>query len=365
MSEPLPDPTVLPGLPHPREARVLLGQQAPAQEFLAAHEGQRLHSGWLIAGPPGTGKATLAWRIAAYLLADPASRHPGTLEVETGDRDARLVRGGAHPRLFVLKRGANAKGDRLSDVIRVDEVRELKDFFHLSAADGGHRVVIIDSADELNPAAANAVLKELEEPPADTTLLLISHSPSRLLPTIRSRCRVLRCRPLAPDDLTAALSAAGVEAEEGDALAVLAAGSVGTAARLAQAGGLELYAALVALFERLPDLDRPALLKLADSAGARGAEARFDLMIDLIGLLLSRAARAGAMGPPAREGAPGEARLLARIAPDAAAARRWAGLEQELTARARSGRAVNLDPSALILDTLLKIEQAARGPAAA
>ena len=363
MSEDLPDPTGLPGLPHPRETARLIGQDAAVAEFLATQAGGRMHSGWLVTGPMGVGKATLAYRIAAHLLAGRDASEG--LEMAADHPDLRRIRAGSHPRLFVLKRGPNDKGDRISAQIRVEEMRKLKSFFHLSSTDGGHRAVIVDAADEMNLSAANALLKELEEPPANTTLMLISHQPSALLPTIRSRCRVLRLRPLEPAPLAEALAQAGVASEAPEALSVLAAGSVGGAARIAQADGRALYADLVALLSGLPHIDRPRAIAMADACAGKGAETRFPLMLDLIDLLLTRAARAGLTGAPDLEGAPGEARLLTALAPDARAARRVAELQRELSARARHGRAVNLDPSALLLDMLLRIEAMATGVAAA
>jgi DNA polymerase-3 subunit delta' len=242
----------------------------------------------------------------------------------------------------------------------VDDVRRLRSFFGLSAADGGRRVVIVDTADEMNPNAANAILKLLEEPPAGAVLLLISHQPSRLLPTIRSRCRVLRSAPLDGDALGAALAQQGLAVEASGALAELAGGSVGQAMRLERMGGLDTYADLVKLFTALPRIDRPAAIRLADSCTGRNAEPRFAHVLDLLDLFLSRAARAGLMGEPATQGAPGEARLLARIAPHDHAARAWATLQQDLSARARHGKAVNLDPASLILDMLWRIEETAQ-----
>ncbi|WP_073333139.1 DNA polymerase III subunit delta' [Wenxinia saemankumensis] len=362
----LPDPTMIEGMPHPRDAPALYGQDAAEAAFLDAFNAGRLHSGWLITGPRGAGKATLAYRIAAFLLADrpagglletpPAAT---TLALPQDHADLRLMRAGAHPRLFVVRRGPNDKGDRISQDIRAVEVRRLKDFFHLSSADGGRRVVIVDAADELNPTAANALLKELEEPPAGATLLLISHQPSRLLPTIRSRCRTLRLGPLPAPDLARALEASGIATDAPEALAVLAAGSVGEAARMANGGGLALYADLVKLLDGLPRLDRPAAIRLGEACAGRTGETRFALFIDLVDLFLSRAARAGLTGEPQSQGAPGEARLLARLSPDARAARAWAAAQAELSARLRHGRAVNLDPAALVLDTLLAIERTA------
>lgn len=368
---PLPDQ--VDGAPHPREALRLYGQDAAERVFLDAHATGRLHSGWLITGPLGVGKASLAWKIATFLLATPdqhedglfgAPPPPETLAIDPDHPDARLVQSGAHPRLFVLRRAWDDKADRLKTRITVDEVRKLRNFFAMSSTDGGRRVVIVDAADEMNVNAANAILKLLEEPPAGAVLLLVAHQPSRLLPTIRSRCRDLRCRLLSPADMAAALAQAGIQTDAPEALAALAAGSVGEAVRLAKLDGLQLYADLVRLFEGLPRLDRPAAIELAESCSGRAADTRYALMLDLLDLFLARTARAGLMGEPPVQGAPGEARLLARLAPDTRAARIWANLAQDVSDRTRHGRAVNLDPAALLLDTLLRIEAAVKSAAA-
>jgi len=362
--ETLPDPDRVEGAPHPRETARLIGQGAAEADFIDALTTGRLHHAWLITGPRGVGKATLAWRIARHLLAHQAdAAPPQTLDVDPAHAVARRVMALSDPGLFVLRRGANDKGDRLAAEIRVTEVRKLGGFLALSSADGGRRVVIVDSADDLNMQAANALLKMLEEPPVRTVMLLVSHQPSGLLPTIRSRCRVLRLTPLGAEDMAAALDQAGVM-PEGDpvALAELSAGSVGAAVRLLNLGGLKTYAELVALFETLPRLDQARALRLAESATQRGAEERRDLLFSLTDLFMTRLARTGALGgPPGVEAAPGEAALLARLAPDPGRARAWADCAQAIGARARHGRAVNLDPASLVLDTVFRIQQTARG----
>ena len=206
--EPHPEPDRVEGAPHPRATPRLIGQESAEADFLAAFSADRLHHGWLITGPQGLGKATLAWRIARFLLATPeaaddglfgAPPPPESLDIPVDHPVARRVLALSDPGLKLVRRGWDEKAKRLKTVITVDEIRDLKQFFALSSADGGRRVVIVDSADEMNPNAANALLKLLEEPPARTTLLLISHQPSRLLPTIRSRCRELRLAPLGAD----------------------------------------------------------------------------------------------------------------------------------------------------------------------
>ena len=378
-----PEPDRAEGAAHPRTTPELIGQGAAEHAFLEAFNAGRLHHGWLLTGPRGVGKATLAWTIARFLLATSkadagpglfgdAPAKPETLRIDPEHPVARRIAAQSEPGLKLIRRGGmgtteqdrhkNFLDGKFSKDIRVHEIRELTPFLNLSATEGGRRVVIVDSADEMNPQAANALLKMLEEPPAKTVLLLISHQPSRLLPTIRSRCRELRLMPLAPEDMARALAQAGVAPEpaQAAALAALSAGSVGEAVRLINLGGLEIYAELVGLFAGLPQFDRTRALRLAEAAATRGAEARLDLLIGLIELFLARLARRGATGQaPDPEGARGEAGVFARLAPDPHSARRWAVLGEELGRRMRHGRAVNLDPAALILDTILKIRDQA------
>ena len=360
-----PEADRLGDLPHPRDTATLFGQATAEAAFLEAVVQSRLHHGWLITGPKGVGKATLAWKIARYLLEDHetgAGLFGDTPSLET-DRDSALQRritAGSEPRLHLLRRVWVTDKKRLKAQITVDAARKLKAFYAMSAADGGRRVVIVDAADELNVNAANALLKVLEEPPADCIMLLIAHQPARLLATIRSRCRELRCDPLSADNLAEALAQAGIEAKEtGPRLSELAAGSVGAAARLVEEDGVALYQGLVDLIGTCPAMDRSRGLKLAETSAARGKEARLDMTFDLILLLIARLARHGAGSPPMNEAAGDETATLARLSPDPSAARKWAELHQTLTARSSHGRAVNLDPSSLILDMLLQINDTA------
>ena len=207
---------------------------------------------------------------------------------------------GRKPGLAAITRSLNDQG-RLRGEIVVDDIRKLGKFFGLSSADGGRRVVIVDSADEMNVSAANALLKMLEEPPARTTLLLVSHQSSRLLPTIRSRCRSLRLGPLGADDMQAALSQTSTNIpDQNGYLAALAAGSVGDAVRLINLGGFEIYAELIGILGTLPRMDRQRALALAEAAAQRGAAERFELLLTLIDVALSRLALTGATGTPPR-----------------------------------------------------------------
>lgn len=372
MSDAPPAPDQAPGAPHPRETGRLFGQEDAESAFLSAYTSGRLHHGWLLTGPRGVGKATLAWRIARFLLATPpmqddglfgAPPPPTSLDIDPEHLVSRRLLAGGEPGLVSITRSVNEKTNRMRDMIVVDDIRRLGRFFGLSAADGGHRVVIVDAADDMNVNAANALLKMLEEPPARTTLLLISHQPSRLLPTIRSRCRTLRLGVLDPADMQAALAQTGTQTPDNpEYLAALAGGSVGDALRLINLGGMQIYAELIAILNSLPRLDRPRALALAEAAAQRGAAERFELLLTLIDIALARLARTGATGnPPAPQAARDEAAVLSRLSPNPDRGRAWATIAATITTRVRHGQAVNLDPAALVLDTVFKMQETAAG----
>ncbi|MBP7002600.1 DNA polymerase III subunit delta' [Amaricoccus sp.] len=367
MSGPEDEPDRLEGAPHPRLTERLYGQEAAERAFLAAEAAGRLHHGWLVTGPRGVGKATLAWRIARRLRAGGGASLDASLDMDPAHPVFRRVAALGEPGIALVRRGWDDKAKRFKTAIGVDEVRALKGFFQLTAADGAWRVAIVDAADELTPQAANALLKTLEEPPARALLLLVCHAPARLLPTIRSRCRELRCAPLGPDDLARALAAAegGAPgaAAHGDpdraaALATLGGGSVGEAMRLAAVEGPALYDAIAGLLAEAPGMDRRRAVALAESCAGRAAETRYDAALALIRLALARAARAAA-GAPTPPVSAAEARALARHAADPAQARIWAELGARLGPRIEHARAVHLDPGQVILDTLLRIDAAA------
>jgi DNA polymerase-3 subunit delta' len=368
MTDDIPEPDRIEGAPHPRHTHNLIGQHSAEAAFLQAFNSARLHHGWLITGPRGVGKATLAWKIARFLLASPdqdggmfAPPPPETLDIADTHPVARRLAALSEPRLFLLRRAWDEKKAKLQDIISVDEARKMKSFFNLSAADGGRRVAIIDSVDNMNPSAANALLKLLEEPPARVTILMVSHQPAKLLPTIRSRCRELRLHPLSAENLADALTQAGgdVDPTHRTALAELAGGSVGEAFRMTNLDGLPLYESLIRLFATLPRLDRPRALTLAEKGAGKGAEAQFELIVTLIDLFLARLARAGTLGHLPPEAAKGEGDLITKLSPSPAHAREWADVAQHLGLRARRGKAVNLDPAALLMDMVLHINDTA------
>src|SRR5712672_4575226 len=259
---------------HSRETTALFGHREAEMALLNAFRSGRIPHAWLIGGAQGIGKATLAYQMARFVLAHrnptaPDVQGAETLWVDPSEPVARHVAAGAHGGLLTLERGLNDRGV-LRTVITVDETRETISFFGSTAAVEGWRVCIVDTVDELNPNAANALLKILEEPPRQSLFLLVSHAPARALPTILSRCRKLPLRPLATEDvIRAAARATGRESDD-PALVEAAAASEGSVSRaLTLLGGdaLKLHQRPAALLESLPRVDPRELHALGDALG--------------------------------------------------------------------------------------------------
>jgi DNA polymerase III subunit delta' len=361
--DPTPEADCAEGARHPRLAKEVYGQSAAIDAWLQAEASGRRHHAWMLVGPKGVGKATLAWKLAAHVLSDAGGLFgaPSVDDIARGaDPDTPFghrLAALSEPRLKLIRRAWDAKGERFKANISVEDIRDLKSFFQMSAADGGARVVIVDAADEMNTAAANALLKSLEEPPKGAVFFLIAETPSSLLPTIRSRCRLLTCANLSESDIARALEGQEVEIDEG--IGALSQGSAGQAMRLARHDALKIWAALLALFESR-ELDRAAAHTLADSLAGKTAGERQDVVFDLLALFIARLSLAGAKGHVVEPAINCEAQLIARLSPSPAAGRAWADLAAETGAKIRHGRAVNLDPGLLLLDTLRRIEALAR-----
>ena len=280
IEEERPPHDALEGVPLPRQTTELFGHDEAETQLLAAYRSGRMPHGWIFSGERGIGRATLAFRLARFVFAhpDPASREVAdatSLFVPPGHPAAKRVAASAHGNLLHLQREWNSDRNRYFTQLSVGTVRRIIPFLGASAGEGGWRVVIVDPADDMNPSAGNAILKNLEEPPQRTLFLLIASTAGGLLPTIVSRCRTLRLNPLAADDMTAALERVAPEAASGrDAeLAIaLAEGSPRRLIEIHRSGGIELYRLMRAAIE---SGDRAAQLRLSSLAGDAAGVERF------------------------------------------------------------------------------------------
>jgi DNA polymerase-3 subunit delta' len=338
--------------PHPRETLALFGHAAAERELLDAYKRNRLAQAWIIGGPEGVGKATLAWRVARFLLAHPDPAAPlvqaaETLAVPETHPAARRVATMALADIFLLRRQWNEKTKKHFTEIRVDDVREITRAFHQGAGMGGWRVAIIDSVDDLNRNAANALLKLIEEPPERSLFLLVAHQPGRILPTIRSRCRKLMLGALTREETVAAVSALGPEsggAADIAAAAARAEGSVRETLRLLGGDAMLFDTTVNRLLQSLPRVDWLGVHMLADKLTGRDNEASYETFMRALERHLDARVKTLSQG-----GAP-PARLIGY-------ARAW----DDIRDLARETEVFNFDKKAMVLgvfDRLAKAEAA-------
>lgn len=257
----------------------LIGHDAQQRAFLDAWESARMHHGWLLAGPRGVGKAAFAYEAACFALAGGGPQ----MEMDAEHPVRKLMDAGSHGDFRLLERLVDKDG-KAASAINVDQVRALQPLFQSKPCLGAWRAVIVDSVDDLNTAAANALLKNLEEPPAQTIFFLVSHAPDRLLPTIRSRCRMLRFQPLASAEVARVVARAGEEVDpaELDAVTHLALGSPGRALRLAGLKVHQMMADLEAIQKAAPAQQTQLALKLAKSLAGKPQQPRFEAFVELV-----------------------------------------------------------------------------------
>ena len=299
----------LDGAPHPRERSVLIGHREAERGLIEAYRGPRMHHAWLISGPEGIGKATLAYRFARFVLDNPDPRlvAPGidSLAVSPDHPVSRRIVAGSHPDLLALRRIAEAGKDKIPQEISVNAMREIIRFFGSTAGEGGWRICLVDAADDLNRSSANALLKLLEEPPPRSLFLIVVHMPGRLLPTIRSRCRTLPLSTLSEDELVEGLGSfdeVKIPDDEARAIARRSEGSLRRALEIAEGGQAAFAAAVEAELARLPATDPQALHALGDKL-ARRDDTQFDLFLDAVTHHIHASVQAG-LGEGARRLAP-------------------------------------------------------------
>jgi DNA polymerase-3 subunit delta' len=352
--EPLPESDRVGELPHPRDQFELFGHEAEAATLAAAARSGRLAHAWIIGGPKGVGKATLAWRFTRALLVHGPQNVPDDLDVPADHPVARRISALAHPDVMLIRRPWDQERKRPRTELPIEEVRRLNGLFSRFASDDGYRIAIIDAADDMNRAAENALLKTLEEPPRRALLLLVAHVPGALLPTTRSRCRALTLRPLDPSTMSRALASLspGLDPDTASVLAGLAEGCPGRALELIELGGLDLYRGITDVLSSLPRLRGEALFALGDKVGRGAGDRGVTLFVQLLSGLLQRLVR-GAYSSAAQ--VPGEAQLAQRLRA-LAPLEGWVGVWENLQQKAIDADALNLDKKQLVLNAFFEME---------
>ena len=320
---------------HPRRRTDLRGHQGAEETLLRQLASGRMHHAWLFAGPRGIGKSTLAYRLARFLLAFPASQaaaERGSLYVPAEAPVAHRIAARGHADLITLERSYDAKAERLKSEIVVDDVRKASGFFARTAGEGGWRICIVDAAEDLNTEAANALLKILEEPPAHSLFILVSHQAGRLLPTIKSRCLRLDLSALSEADTMAVVATmAEQNSDEIERAARLSKGSPGRALELLNSQGAKYFDLMRQIISRSQPIDLAAKINIADGLQARDMAEDFTIFSELLLTFIADKAREAALA--------GGGAALARA-------------HEEIGHSLRLANALNLDRRQTILDAL-------------
>ena len=371
--------------PTPRRNPHFSGHKHAEFTLKEAFDNGRLAHAWLISGPKGIGKATLAYRFTRYVLSDGKTLDTGTESLRLFKEDPlqehnsgalsegplyippthpvfKRVASGGHLDLLSVERTINENTGKFRTEIVVDNVRTIGSFFHFTAGEGGWRVVVIDCADEMNINAANAVLKVLEEPPPKALLLLISHNPGQLLGTIRSRCRKLSLQPLENKIVSSLVHGWQPDFDEAsvEALVTLADGSPGRALVLADKGGLEIYHEMMSLLETLPKLDVEALHAFSGRLGKSGADDAFWTTSELIQRWLARMILAAGSKNHSFATLTGPEKALMDRIGSMVSLDRWFELWEKVNRLLSKTDQINLDRKQVVLNVFLALENAVR-----
>lgn len=347
---------------HPRHTADLIGHEIAERELAVAFASDKLPHAWMICGPRGIGKATLAYRFARYVLTASDVPAGAGLAVAPDHPVFHRVAAQSHADLSVVERSWDERSKRMREEIVVADVRRLSEFFSRKPAEGAWRVAVVDAADEMNRNAANALLKTLEEPPLRSLILLVTHAPGRLLPTIRSRCCKLVLKPLTEEALVSLLGAQHPDFDDDHrrAVARLAEGSPGRALHLARQGGLVFLGELIEQLASLPDLDVASVHRFADRLTRRGNEAAFESVAWLLTWWLARAIRNAATGRAGPDIVVGEGELAARLV-RRSDLDRWVEVWEKIGALLAAVEGANLARKQVVLGVFAALERAARG----
>ena len=358
------------GAPHPMLANEIIGHSSQKLSFLSSFASNRLPQCWLLAGDRGIGKASFAWLIAKFLLTTKyqpvdlkidlnETNINSILEPQNGSTLSQII-SGSEQRVYIVRRGYNEKRKAFFKNISIEDVRKLQSYCSLSIADGGKRIIIIDTADDLNKSSSNALLKLLEEPPKNTIFLLISHQPNLLLPTIKSRCQKLSFSNLDQTDLGAVLTAIGCKIEPSDEvlLSILSKGSAGAACRLINSNCINLYRDILNIASSLPNLNTNKILQLSQNYFAKAKPSEFEIFIEMMQHFFSRLCKTGVMQKPVLPSVTdNEAKIMKSLCPNLKSARLWSEAANIALAKLYKGYLLNIDIESLILDAFIYLEE--------
>ncbi len=358
------------GVPHPKLAKKLIGHNIQKLYFLNSFISKRLPQCWLLAGDKGVGKATFAWLIAKFLLTTNQEPDDIKIDLNGSNIDSILapqdggtltrIESGSEQRIYVLKKGYSETRRAFLKNISMDDIRNLQSYCSLSIADGGWRVIIIDTADDLNTNSCNALLKLLEEPPKNTLFLLISHQPNLLLPTLQSRCQKLLFAALAQNDFKAVLTTIGCEIAPAEevSLSILSNGSAGVACRLINSNCLNLYRDILNLASSLPNLNTKKAMQLSQNYFAKAKANEFESFIEMMQQFFSRLCKTGAMQRPISPSVTNEeAKIMTNLCPSLSSAHLWSEAAEITLAKLHKGYLLNIDVESLIIDTFIYLEK--------
>ncbi len=352
----------LEGVPHPRFSRRVIGQEKVKNQFLQAYNQNRMHHAWLMCGPRGIGKATLTWHLTKFLLTSNRSGIPDTGEININFDDPVVSRIEAlsEPHLKLIRKNFDTKTKKVKAEITVDNIRELVEFFEFTSPDGKPRIAIIDSIDELNVNASNALLKVLEEPPYNSYFFLVSHSPESLLPTIRSRCLAVHCENLGDEDQLYLLNEFGFISDALIKKVVrVSQGSVGEAIRIINQDGLKLYASIVEIYKDLPQIEVSSILEIASKTEGAGKQELTETINKLTIHFVSRLVKAGVKGKMSSEIFSGENIILNKLSPNFEKSHEWAMLYSRMLTKAKDYQDSNIDGYSQVFENLIDIKKIA------
>ncbi len=346
-------------VPHPRYSRSVIGQDKVKKHFLHSFNQNRIHHAWLMCGLQGIGKATLAWNLSKFLLTTQTNStiSESDLSINFDDPIISRIEALSEPYLKLIRKNFDAKTRKVKSEITVDNIRELIEFFEFTAPDRKPRIAIIDSIDDLNINASNAVLKLMEEPPDHSYFFLISHSPETLLPTIRSRCLSVQCQKLSTKDQLFLLNEFGLISDtQSKTVVKVSRGSVGEAIRLINQNGLKLYVSIVETYRDLPDLDISRILEIASQTEGLGKQEFTSTINKLIIHFVSRLAKAGVNGKISTEIFSGENQVLNKLSPNFEKSLEWAKLYSKMVANENLYQESNIDSFSQVYENLVDIK---------